>query len=223
MRRDAALFAGCLLLLAVVGLCADRVVPAAALNSSATSSRKTLILDAGHGGEDGGAVTAAGDCESQINLDIVRKTEQLLAFLGVDTKLTRQDEASLSTSGSTVRERKMSDLKNRADLINETSNAMLISVHQNYFTDPRYSGAQVFYAQNDLCCQWGEYTQEMLRQVLNADNRRAAKPISSDLYLFKQVSCPTLLVECGFLREPFGRKLDDGKGKDPVLLHGMWK
>lgn len=198
MKRDFLLLTSCLCLLIVVGLCAGQLVPAIAAVSN-VSDQWTLILDAGHGGEDGGAVTAGGDSESQINLAIVLKMESLLAFLGVETKLTRREDVSLASAGDTVRERKVSDLKNRAAMISETPNAILISVHQNYFTDSRYSGAQVFFAQGDFSRQWGEYTQELLRQVLNENNHRAAKLISGDLYLFKHISCPTLLVECGFL------------------------
>lgn len=198
MKRDGLLLASCLCLLTIIGLCAGQFVPAIAVVTN-VSDQWTLILDAGHGGEDGGAVTAGGDSESQINLAIVLKMESLLAFLGVETKLTRSEDISLASTGDTVRERKVSDLKNRVAMISETPNAILISVHQNHFTDSRYSGAQVFFAQGDFSRQWGEYTQELLRQTLNKNNNRAAKLISSDLYLFKHISCPTLLVECGFL------------------------
>lgn len=198
MKRDLLLLASCLCFLAVVGAYADQMVPAAAA-AAGNSGQWVLVLDAGHGGEDGGAVTAGGDCESLINLAIVQKAEALMAFLGVETRLTRSEDVSLSTYGDTIRERKISDLKNRAAMISNIPNAILISVHQNYFTDSRYSGAQVFYAQGDFCRQWGENTQEILRQVLNENNDRAAKLISGDLYLFKHVNCPAILVECGFL------------------------
>ena len=83
--------------------------------------------------------------------------------------------------------------------MNRISDAMLISVHQNYFTDPRYSGAQVFYTGGDVSRQWGEGTQEVLRQVLAPDNNRAAKVVPDSIYLFSHISCPAILVECGFL------------------------
>ena len=161
---------------------------------------RVLILDAGHGGEDGGASSASGSKESDINLEIVLKAESLMAFLGVKTELTRCEDISIySTGASTLHEKKVSDLKNRVSLVQNTPGAMLISVHQNYFTDSRYSGAQVFYSEGDVGRQWGEYTQEIFRQTLNTDNGRDAKPMPDGIYLFEHIDCPALLVECGFL------------------------
>lgn len=159
-----------------------------------------LILDAGHGGEDGGAVSAAGDKESDINLSIVLKLEYLMAFLGVETTLTRREDISIYDEGcDTLRAKKVSDLKNRVALIQSTTNAMVISVHQNTFTDSRYQGAQVFFGAGDLSRQWGVYTQEKLSTVLNPDNQRKATGIPEHVYLFQHIDCPAILVECGFL------------------------
>lgn len=188
------------LAIAVPLLEAGRIVPASLWSQQSSERQPVLILDAGHGGEDGGAVTAGGDRESDINLSIVRKLEALMAFLGIPTILTRQEDISLHDPGcSTLREKKVSDLKNRVALVNETENAMLLSVHQNHFTDPKYSGAQVFYALGDVSRQWGENTQQALRQVLDEDNRRSASVLTSSVYLFDHISCPAILVECGFL------------------------
>lgn len=160
----------------------------------------TLILDAGHGGEDGGATSASGAKESDINLAVVRKLDCILAFCGVEAVLTRSEDISLHSDGcQTIREKKVSDLKNRVALVNSTSNSMLISVHQNHFTDPIYSGAQVFYNVGDMSRQWGEQTQEFLRQVLDPGNKRKAKLLPDSVYLFKHINCPSILVECGFL------------------------
>ena len=198
MKRDILLLLMCLCILAGVNfLGGDRVVPTAAPN---TGSQRTLILDAGHGGEDGGASTAAGDKESDINLAIVRRTQALMTFLGVEPLLSRDADISLHSSGAeTLRQKKVSDLKNRVALVENSPNAMLISVHQNHFTDSRYSGSQVFFNDSDVSCQWGEHTQEMLRQVLSPGNDRKAKPIPDGIYLFDHISCPAILVECGFL------------------------
>lgn len=217
MKRDILLLSLCLCVLAGVnwlgGRRAKPVSAAADLNRG-----PTLILDAGHGGEDGGASTAAGEKESGINLAIVRKTRSLMVFLGVEPVLTREEDISLHSSGAeTIRQKKVSDLKNRAALVENTPNAILISVHQNHFTDPRYSGSQVFYSGGDANRPWGEQAQELFRQVLAPDNDRKAKPIPDGIYLFDHVSCPSLLVECGFLSngeeaallctEPYQRKV----------------
>jgi len=175
-----------------------RIVPA--VYTEYVQGVPMLILDAGHGGEDGGALTAAGDKESEINLDIVLKLEALMAFLGVDTVLTRRTDISIhDPECTTLREKKVSDLKNRVDLINNTPNAMLISVHQNTFTDPRYKGTQVFFRQGEISAQWGEMTQTLFRSVIDQTNGRSAAAIPDHVYLFSHISCPALLVECGFL------------------------
>ncbi|MBD5133013.1 MAG: N-acetylmuramoyl-L-alanine amidase [Clostridiales bacterium] len=199
MKRDMLLLFLCLCVLGGVGWLGagqPRFLEAV----SAAEGEWTLILDAGHGGEDGGASTAAGEKESDINLAIVRKTQALMVFLGVEPMLTRETDISLHSGGAeTLRQKKVSDLKNRAALIEASPNAILISVHQNHFTDPRYGGAQVFFCGGDMNRQWGEYTQEVLRQVLDPGNDRKAKPMPSGIYLFDHISCPAILVECGFL------------------------
>ena len=198
MKRDLLLLFLCLCILGVASwLGRDRVV---SVSAPSLNGGRILILDAGHGGEDGGASTASGSKESDINLNIVLKTEALMAFLGVQTELTRDQDRSMHSEGaSTLHEKKVSDLKNRVELINSIPDAMLISVHQNFFTDPRYSGAQVFYTVGDVSRQWGEGTQVVLRQLLDPDNDRAAKSVPDTVYLFSHIACPAILVECGFL------------------------
>lgn len=198
MKRDILLLTLCLCILGgAAWLGKDRVIPTASVPAG---NGRILILDAGHGGEDGGASSASGDKESDINLNVVLKLEALMAFLGVETHLTRRDDSSLHSSGAqTIREKKVSDLKNRVSMVNSMSDVFFISVHQNYFTDSRYSGAQVFYNGGDVSRQWGEETQLVLRQVLDPGNDRVAKPIPNGIYLFEHISCPSILVECGFL------------------------
>ena len=123
-----------------------------------------------------------------------------MAFLGVEPQLTRDTDISIHSDGAeTIRQKKVSDLKNRVAMVESISNAILISVHQNHFTDSRYSGFQVFYNNGDANQQWGENTQAVLQQVLNPGNDRKAKPIPDGIYLFDHISCPAILVECGFL------------------------
>lgn len=199
MKRDMLLLVLCLCVLGGVSWLGASQPPSVTA-TSAVSGQWTLILDAGHGGEDGGASTAAGDKESDINLAIVQKTRALMTFLGVEPLLSRETDISLHSSGAeTIRQKKVSDLKNRVALVERTPNAMLLSVHQNHFTDPRYSGSQVFFNSDDISRQWGEAAQEALRQTLNPGNDRRAKPIPDGIYLFDHISCPAILVECGFL------------------------
>lgn len=162
--------------------------------------RTTLILDAGHGGEDGGAVSNSGVAESGLNLAIVLKLDQLAGLYGVPTMLLRSDEGDLSDpGGATVRERKQSDLKKRVALINGVEHAVLISVHQNYFSGSRSHGAQVFYGQEASSPALASHAQALLCQTLDPENHRQAAPISNSVYLMSHISCPAILVECGFL------------------------
>lgn len=199
MKRDIILLSVCLCVLAGVnwlgGRQAEPVSAAVDLNG-----KPTLILDAGHGGEDGGASTASGEKESDINLAIVLKTQALMTFLGEEPRLTRDRDISLHSEGSeTIRQKKVSDLKNRVSMVESIPNALLVSVHQNHFTDSRYKGCQVFFNSGDQNRQWGERAQEIFRQTLAPDNDRKAKPMPDGIYLFEHVSCPAILVECGFL------------------------
>ena len=173
----------------------------------------TLILDAGHGGEDGGAVSVTGTRESDLNLAVVRRVDLLAGFCGIPTILTREDDRSLHDEGAeTLREKKRSDLENRVALVEGTEGAVLLSVHQNSYPDGRYSGAQVFYSNEALSGAWAEVTQETLRTALDQENHRLAK-------VMNHISCPALLVECGFLSNPEeARRLETGEYQTKIAL-----
>lgn len=163
----------------------------------------TVVIDPGHGGEDGGAVAADGTVESQINLAVARRLDVILTFWGCDTKLLRSEDVSLHDLGcTTIRQKKVSDLHNRVKLVNETVEPRLISIHQNHFSQSKYHGAQVFYAGGPLGQPWAALTQENLKRCLDPGNQRQAKPISHDVYLMNHIACPAILVECGFLSNP---------------------
>lgn len=161
----------------------------------------TVVIDAGHGGEDGGAVSVSGVQECQINLSVALRLEQLLALCGVKPAMIRTIDTAVYTEGDTITEKKVSDLKHRVQLVNETTNALLISIHQNHFSEPKYTGAQVFYAPFNGSEALALLTQQSLRSTLDPGNRRQPKPANS-VYLMQQVSCPAILVECGFLSNP---------------------
>ena len=168
--------------------------------SPVRSGGQTLVLDAGHGGEDGGAVSHSGVPESGINLAIVQKQEQLLGLYGEAPLLLRSEDISLhDDSAQTLREKKVSDLHNRVARIEETEHAVLLSVHQNTFPDGKYHGAQVFYSNGELSQPLAQLTQETLRAALDPGNTREAKPIPDSVYLMNHITCPAILVECGFL------------------------
>ena len=165
--------------------------------------QQTLILDAGHGGEDGGAVSLSGVPESGINLSIVLKVDQLAGLCGVRTKLTRDTDTSIAdSSAKTLREKKRSDLYNRAALVNETPGAVLLSVHQNNHSAKSASGAQVFFHDDSESVLWAQHTQHLLRETLGTDPKREATRIAKKVYLMNHINCRAILVECGFLSNP---------------------
>ena len=160
----------------------------------------TVVLDAGHGGEDGGAVAPSGVPESQINLEIVQKISDLLRLYGQSPILTRQEDVSLHDSDAdSLRKKKVSDLKNRVELIESVPDATLVSIHQNTYPDPACRGTQVFYASTADSQPLAELLQTTIRTALQPENSRTAKPISKGVYLMNHISCPAALVECGFL------------------------
>lgn len=185
-----------------------------------------VILDAGHGGEDGGAVSITGVPESQLNLEIVRKLRDILALYGTDPILLREEDVSLhDESASTLREKKRSDLQNRVAAVEAVEGATLISIHQNTYPSSRYHGAQVFYAPTDGSQALAEGFQAALRDRLQPDNERAAKKIPDSVYLMNHITCPAVLVECGFLTNPQEEAmlLDQGYQRQlAAVLAGAW-
>ena len=162
-----------------------------------------LVLDAGHGGEDGGAVSLTGVPESQINLAITLRMEALLAFSGTPTQLLRREDISLYSEGAaSLREKKVSDLHNRVEEIQREENTVLVSIHQNSFPQGKYHGTQVFYAPTEGSQVLAEGVQQAVQTALQPDNQRQAKEIPQEVYLMNHITCPAVLVECGFLTNP---------------------
>lgn len=160
-----------------------------------------FVIDAGHGGIDGGATSCTGVLESAINLEIAIKLNDLMQFLGFDTIMTRTTDTSIHIKGETIAAQKVSDLKERVRIVNETENAILISIHQNTFSDSRYGGAQVFYAANGNSRQLAEKLQTALAQTVNPGSNRKCKT-SKGIYLMEHIDQTGLLIECGFLSNP---------------------
>ena len=147
------------------------------------------------------AVSPDGVPESGINLQIVRKAEGLLVFLGRSVRLTRTgEEAIYSPEAQTLREKKVSDLKNRVALINALPHAVLLSIHQNSMPQhPAVHGAQVFSNPQEPAAGLAQSIQQALNLTVNTGNEKTAKAIGDSVYLMKHITCPGVLVECGFL------------------------
>ena len=162
------------------------------------------IIDAGHGGEDGGAVSASGVTESTLNLEIAQRLNDVLSFLGKDTVMTRPGEKAVYSAGASKR----SDLQNRVEMVNGYDGAVLLSIHQNSLPSvPSVHGAQTFYNTVSGADQLAEQIQQSLNQTVNAGNEKTEKRIDDTIYLMRQVLCPAVLVECGFLSNAEETKL----------------
>ena len=188
---------GCLLA-ATIGT--SKVITVVSQNAPIIDRTK-VIIDAGHGGVDGGATSCTGVLESQINLEIALKLDDLMHLLGYDTIMIRTTDCSVYTQGKTIAAKKVSDLKERVRIANQTENAMLISIHQNQFTDSRYSGAQVFYAKTSGSEQLAKQMQASFIETLNSGSKRQVKK-ASGIYLMEHIQCTGVLIECGFLSNP---------------------
>ena len=162
------------------------------------TDRKCVIIDPGHGGMDGGATSCTGVTESTINLAIALKLNDLMHLLGIHTQMTRSSDISIHTSGNTIAAQKVSDLKERVRIANSAENAILVSIHQNHFTDSRYSGAQVFYAPDGESMDLAGQLQTAFVSTLNPGSNRKSKR-GEGIYLLQKVDLPAVLIECGFL------------------------
>lgn len=157
-----------------------------------------IVVDAGHGGMDGGATSCTGRLESTYNLEISMRLNDLLHLLGYDTRMIRTTDTSVNTKGETIAQQKVSDLKERVRIVNETENALLLSIHQNNFSDGRYSGAQVFYAGTEASEDLAKQLQTALVASLNPGSNRKSKK-SDGVYLMEHIDRTGVLIECGFL------------------------
>lgn len=181
------------------------VIPASV---TVPKSEHQLILDAGHGGEDGGAVSLNGVPESQINLAIVMKMDDILNFYGVSPILLRREDISLhDAEAKTIREKKVSDLKNRVSAIQSADGATLISIHQNTYPTGDVRGLQSFYAPTDGSEELAQAIQSTIQNTIQQNNRRRAKQIPKSVYLMNHISCRAVLIECGFLTNREEEKL----------------
>ena len=161
----------------------------------------TFVIDAGHGGEDGGATSCSGKTESSYNLEIALKLRDLLQLLGYRTRMIRTIDESIYKEGITIAAKKVSDLKERVRIVNETEGAILVSIHQNTFSDGKYHGAQVFYGPKGESHAMAEAVQRALCDTVNPGSNRKIKK-ADGIYLMQHIDCTGILVECGFLSNP---------------------
>lgn len=160
-----------------------------------------IIIDAGHGGIDGGATSCTGVLESAINLEISLRLNDLMRFLGYETVMIRTTDTSIYTEGNTIAAQKISDLKERVRIVNETDGGVLVSIHQNTFSDSQYDGAQVFYSETHGSKDLANALQTAFVNTLNPDSKRTCKK-AAGIYLMDNIKARGVLIECGFLSNP---------------------
>lgn len=175
------------------------------VDSENSARRKSIIiLDAGHGGEDGGAVAADGTNEKDINLAITKKTAAFFEIFGVEYIPVRTEDTSVGDNSlTTLRERKKSDIRSREKLVKSTPNAIFFSIHQNMYDIAKYKGTQVFYgSQNPESELLAQEIQNSVKKRLQDDNTRQIKPSGDSIYLLYKAKAPSVMIECGFLSNP---------------------
>lgn len=184
-----------------------------------SNNKPTIILDAGHGGEDGGACSKSGIQEKDVNLAITLNLKKMLLTSGVSVIITRDTDISICDKNlGTIRERKASDIHNRLKIIEKQDNCIFISIHQNHFSDNQYYGSQTFYSQNNGQSKLlAEKIQKKIVQQLQPQNKREIKPAGNSIYILWHTKVPAVIVECGFL----SNELESKKLNEPLYQQQM--
>ncbi|MBE6823327.1 MAG: N-acetylmuramoyl-L-alanine amidase [Ruminococcaceae bacterium] len=179
----------------------------------------TIVIDPGHGGEDGGASGKNTMLEKDVNLAVATNLQKLFEASGYHVVMTRTTDVSINDEGlGTIRERKVSDLHNRLKLLESQGDCIFISVHQNYFEQSQYYGTQVFYStKNPASKEIAESIKSRVVSLLQPENKRETKPADRSIYLLWNAKVPAVLVECGFLSNP----PEAAKLKDPAYQQKM--
>ncbi len=186
------------------GVVANRHDDVTSVSTQPSKSSRVVILDAGHGGMDGGCTAYDGTVEKDINLNILLDLRDLLEVSGYTVEVTRDTDKSIHDTGvEGVANQKSSDMDNRLALFNKYDNAICVSIHQNQFTDSKYSGAQMFYSDtNPNSEKLANITQQKFVEYLQPDNTREIKLCGKELFLCYYCDNPTVMAECGFLSNP---------------------
>lgn len=178
--------------------------PRAALEVGGTAMQSpVIVLDAGHGGIDGGATGADGSVEKELNLAIAKKLAALLRMMGYTVIETRTEDISLADADAKKGHVKQSDLENRLRILNENSGSILVSIHMNTYPGVACRGLQVWYSQNDArSAELASEVQGGVKALLQPENNRKIKAATSSIYLLRHAQDPAILIECGFISNP---------------------
>ncbi len=184
----------------IIGILANTVRKPEKVSSKAVSFNNKIIVDAGHGGFDGGAVAMDGTKEKDINLKIAKKLKDILVFNGYEVVMTRKDGNAINDSGTKIRSKKVSDMQKRLLFMKENPDAVFVSIHLNKYTTSAAYGAQVFYSDNfEKSKDLAESIKQSIKDLLEPYNNREIKKGTSSAYLLYNAHIPSVIVECGFL------------------------
>ena len=174
------------------------------MNKGTTSPSKTVILDAGHGGEDGGASSADGLLEKDLNLALALTMRDILVANGINVILTRETDTLLYDRNVDFQGRKkMLDMAARLKIAENATDPVFVSIHMNTYPHPSCQGVQVWYSENnEASLELAKTIQSTTKELLQNENDRPVKRSGSSIYLLHHLQCPAVLVECGFLSSP---------------------
>lgn len=185
---------------------------------------KKIVLDAGHGLPDGGAVGINGTIESTLNLSIAKKIEKLLTKKGYSVIMTRLDDNSLSPQGLSISARKKQDMHKRLEIINTSGADIFVSIHMNKFTDSRYRGAQIIYSKNyENSKTLAECLQERLHKIEKNTSKRSVFEAPGSIFLLRNAQIPAVIAECGFLSNYEEEKLLNDDDYQTQLAKAIYK
>jgi len=190
----------CILLVSVTYLAGEHITAADAQHgvSASAKERMTVIIDAGHGGRDGGASTEDGLLEKDLNLSVAKKLQALLSLADVNVVMTRETDVMYADESSA--HKKLDDLNTRLDMADDYEKCIFVSIHMNKFPVEKYSGLQVYYSKNDENSRvLADMIQEKTASLLQNGNARITKAADSSIYILHHIEVPAVLVECGFL------------------------
>ena len=178
-------------------------------SAETSDSAFTVIVDAGHGGEDGGAIGKSGALEKDVNLQFALKVNEYLSFFGINTYMVRTEDKSIGDESlSTIHERKVSDIRARLALMDMFENSIYLSIHQNEFTQSYVHGTQVFYSPNsEESKRLATVIQKTVCSLTQPDNTKVPKESGTNIYVLYNATKPACLCECGFMSNPEEEKL----------------
>ena len=182
---------------------------------------KRIVVDAGHGGLDGGAVSQSGTAEKDINLKIAFYLKNYLEKNGAKVIMTRVKDQSLHTDEKgSVKSKKRSDLINRRNIANNAKADALISIHLNFFEQAQYKGAQVFYeGLHKESIDLAQIIQSEFKSVLDETNNRQVAKIDSSKIMYQNLNLPAVIAECGFLSNTEeAQKLTEREYQEKIAL-----